>query len=146
MLRSASHFGLTDDERDEAKQQLRDAILEAAYDRHMTTYGEIASQVPVAEIDPHSALISHLLGALFGDAQAAGEPALTAIVTHKQGDQEPATALIRWCDLSATPSTRPSSSGRRRFRKCSSVEASQHLSSQVVGDEVTRMVEEGTWP
>ncbi len=89
MRRSTSTFGLTTGEWDEAKAELRAAILKAAYQRRMTSYGEIAPQVTVTKLDPHSSLMNHLLGAIFEDEHAAGLPLLTSIVTHKDGDKEP---------------------------------------------------------
>jgi hypothetical protein len=89
MRRSGSQFGLSDNDWDSALTEVRDAILEAAYDRRMTWYGEIASKVSTVALDPHSALMNHLLGAVFEQEHTAGRPALTSIVTHKYGDKEP---------------------------------------------------------
>ena len=55
----------------------------------MTNYTEVANQIAVFPVEPHSALMNHLLGAVYEREHAAGRPALTAIVTHKQGDLEP---------------------------------------------------------
>jgi hypothetical protein len=89
LRRSSAQFGLSDQEWDAAKAEVREAILEAAYDRRMTWYGEVASSVSAVNLDPYSALMNHLLGALFEDERDAGRPALTSIVTHKYGDKEP---------------------------------------------------------
>src|SRR5712691_10122715 len=89
MDRSGSHFGLTDLQWDQAKEEVREAIMDAAYDRRMTWYGEVASKVTVVPLDPYSSLMNHLLGAVFEDEYAGGRPALTSIVTHKHGDKEP---------------------------------------------------------
>jgi hypothetical protein len=89
MKRSNARFGLTDDEWAAAVRQVREAILEAAYERRMTWYGEVAGKVDVVPLDPHSALMNHLLGAVFEEEAEAGRPALTSIVTHKNGDKEP---------------------------------------------------------
>jgi hypothetical protein len=72
-----------------AKAEVREAILDAAYDRRMTWYGEVAARVYSVPLDPHSALMNHLLGGVFEDEYTAGRPALTSIVTHKNGDKEP---------------------------------------------------------
>jgi hypothetical protein len=93
MRRSGSQFGLSDNEWDSALTEVRDSILEAAYDRRMTWYGEIASKVSTVALDPHSALMNHLLGAVFEQEHAAGRPALTSIVTHKYGDKEPGSGF-----------------------------------------------------
>jgi len=87
--RSDSHFGLDDQQWDQAKAEVREAILDAAYDRRMTWYGEVASKVTAVHLDPYSSLMNHLLGAVFEDEHSGGRPALTSIVTHKHGDKEP---------------------------------------------------------
>jgi hypothetical protein len=96
LRRSGSQFGLTGDQWQAAKDEVRAAILEAAYDRRMTWYGEIAGQVTTVQLDPYSALMNHLLGAVFEDEYAVGRPALTSIVTHKYGDKEPGAGF---CDM-----------------------------------------------
>lgn len=87
--RSESTFGLTGDEWETAKAELRAAILEAASDRRMTSYGEIAPRVSATHLEAFSPIMNHLLGAIFRDEHEAGRPALTALVTHKHGDKEP---------------------------------------------------------
>jgi hypothetical protein len=89
LRRSGAQFGLSDQQWDAAKAEVREAILEAAYDRRMTWYGEVASSVSAVSWDPYSALMNHLLGALFEDERDARRPALTSIVTHKYDDKEP---------------------------------------------------------
>lgn len=89
MKRSNSRFGLTDGEWETAVAELRDAILEAASEGRFTTYGEVASKIKSVAVEPHSALMNYLLGAVFEEEHAHQRPALTAIVTHKDADQEP---------------------------------------------------------
>src|SRR5437762_22729 len=89
MDKSGSHFGLDDEQWGQAKAEVREAILDAAYDRRMTWYGEVASKVTAMRLDPYSSLMNHLLGAVFEDEHSGGGPALTSIVTHKHGDKEP---------------------------------------------------------
>ncbi|MBP2322666.1 hypothetical protein JOF56_003051 [Kibdelosporangium banguiense] len=89
MRRTPSTFGLSDATWDSAKAQLRAAILEAARARQMTWYSHVAAQVTAVHVDPFSALMNHLLGAILEDEHAADQPLLTAIVTHKDGDKEP---------------------------------------------------------
>jgi hypothetical protein len=89
MKRSDYRFGLTSDQWEKAKRQLRQAILAAAWERRMTHYAEVARAVTVTPVEPHSGLMNYLLGEIFEDEHAAGRPALTSIVTHKDGDKEP---------------------------------------------------------
>jgi hypothetical protein len=61
--------------------EAREAILEAAFERRMTWYGEVASRVQTVHVDPYSSLMNHLLGAIFTEEHEAGRPALTSVVT-----------------------------------------------------------------
>jgi hypothetical protein len=88
MTGPGSRFGFTDEQWALAKDEVREAILEAAYDRRMTWYGEVADGVSVVRLDPHSALMIALLGAVFEDEHKAERSAQTSIVTHKYGDKE----------------------------------------------------------
>jgi len=87
--RSQSTFGLSDEDWNAAKGELCSAILAAARERRMTSYGEIASKVTATHLEAFSPLMNHLLGAIFRDENDAARPALTSIVTHKSGDKEP---------------------------------------------------------
>ncbi|WP_433318647.1 hypothetical protein [Micromonospora chersina] len=89
MRRHGSQFGLSDEQWSAAKQELRTAVLEAAYERRMTCYSEVAAKVSAVHVDAYSALLNHLLGAILEDEQRGARPLLTAIVTHKSGDLEP---------------------------------------------------------
>lgn len=89
MRRSDSTFGLSLDEWNEAKAELRSAILGFAWQRQMTYYSQVAPKVTVIQLNPHSELMNHLLGAILEDENAEHRPLLTAIVTHKDGDKEP---------------------------------------------------------
>jgi hypothetical protein len=62
MDRSGSHFGLDDQQWDQAKAEVREAIMDAAYDRRMTWYGEVASKVTAVPLDPYTSLMNNLLG------------------------------------------------------------------------------------
>ncbi|MFF0656077.1 hypothetical protein [Micromonospora tulbaghiae] len=93
MRASASTFGLSDADWQAAKSELRQAILEAAQDGRMTWYSEVAAKVEVVHLDPYSALMNHLLGAILEEEHRARRPLLTAIVTHKDGDKEPGSGF-----------------------------------------------------
>ncbi|GAB3847032.1 hypothetical protein ACFPIJ_40265 [Dactylosporangium cerinum] len=93
MRRTASQVGLREDQWTTAKHEVRDAIVGAAHDRRLTSYGEVAAQVRVIQVDPASPLMQELLGGVFEDEYDAGGPALTAIVTYQYSDQEPAQSF-----------------------------------------------------
>jgi len=52
MRRSGAQFGLGDEQWDAPKAEVREALLEAAYDRRMTWYGKVASKVSAVALDP----------------------------------------------------------------------------------------------
>lgn len=58
MKRSGTQFGLSDEQWDAAKAEVREAILDAAYGGRMTWYGEIASKVSAVPLDPHSTVMN----------------------------------------------------------------------------------------
>jgi hypothetical protein len=89
MKQTNHRFGLSDDDWKTAKAELRDAIVDAARRQDFTHYGAVAARVTVTHLEPHSGLMNHLLGEIFEDECAANRPALTSIVTHRDGDREP---------------------------------------------------------
>ncbi len=86
---TASRFGLSDGEWEQAKRELREAIVAAARERRITHYGEIAPAVTVIHVEAFSSIMNRLLGEIMREEYEAGRPALTAIVTRQDGDQEP---------------------------------------------------------
>jgi hypothetical protein len=85
----AALLGYSEEQWDTARSQLREAILEAARDRRMTTYTEVSVKITAIPADPHSPVLSHLLGEVLEEEHDATGLALTALVTHKTGDLEP---------------------------------------------------------
>jgi len=65
---------LSVEEWSQTKAELRQAIMEAAEDGRMTCYSEVAHQVEVVHVDPHSTLIDYLLGSILEDEHVAGRP------------------------------------------------------------------------
>lgn len=89
MRRTGAQSGLNNAQWEAVKSEVCEAILEAARDRRMTWYGEVAVQVSAVHLEPFSALMNHLLDGVFEDKHQAGQPTLTSIVAHKYGDKEP---------------------------------------------------------
>jgi hypothetical protein len=92
MKRSATWvagLGYSAEQREDAISQLREAILDAARDRRMTNYTEVSAAITAIPVDPHSPVLSHLLGEVLEEAHDTTGLALTALVTHKYGDLEP---------------------------------------------------------
>lgn len=62
MKSTGTRFGLTDEQWALAKGEVREAILDAAYDRRMTSYGEVADGVSVVELDPPAGFEHYFAG------------------------------------------------------------------------------------
>jgi hypothetical protein len=62
----------------------------------MTTYTEVSAKITAIPADPHSPVLSHLLGEVLEEEHDATGLALTALVTHKTGDLQPGEASTGW--------------------------------------------------
>ena len=60
--------------------------------------GDSREVVIATHLEPHSGLMNHLLGEIFEEECLAGRPALTAIVTHKDGDLEPGAGVYEMAE------------------------------------------------
>ena len=91
----AALLGYSEEQWNTARSQLCESIIEAAQDRRMTTYTEVSAKVTAIPVDPHSPVLSHLLGEVLEEEHDATGLALTALVTHKTGDLEPGGGFYR---------------------------------------------------
>lgn len=85
----AALLGFPEEQWAGARVEVREAIEEAARNRMMTTYTEVAGKVAVMNLTPHSEVLRRLLGEVLEEEHETGRLALTALVTHKTGDLEP---------------------------------------------------------
>jgi hypothetical protein len=91
----AARLGYSEEQWAAARAELREAILEAAHDRRMTTYTEVAAKITAIPLTSHSPVLSHLLGEVMEEEYEATGLALTALVTHRVGDLEPGGGFYR---------------------------------------------------
>lgn len=90
MLRG-NHFnhGFSDADWRAAKDEARQAIVARARLRGQITYSELVQNIRSVRLEPHDVRLSHMLGEISSEEDAAGRGMLTVLVVHKVGDMQP---------------------------------------------------------
>lgn len=73
----------------EAMNQAKAAIVERARQRGTITYSEVAEAITAIDLTAHDVRLFSLLGQLSEEEYRAGRGMISALVVHKQGDQQP---------------------------------------------------------
>ncbi|MBC8492749.1 MAG: hypothetical protein H8D43_03105 [Chloroflexi bacterium] len=73
----------------EAKEEMRQILIERARVRGMIPYSELVSQIRTIRMKPESYALAAMLGEISSAEYAAGRGMLTVIVVHKSGDMQP---------------------------------------------------------
>jgi hypothetical protein len=89
MLRSASDFGITQQDWDAAKKQAIAAMTERAKVRGMIPYSDLVQKIAAVHFLAHDIRLFHLLGEVSVEEDAAGRGMLSVVVVHKRGDMQP---------------------------------------------------------
>ncbi len=72
-----------------AKEEMRQILIERAKVRGMIPYGELTEMVETITLEPWSVSLASMLGEISTEEDAAGRGMLTVIVVHKSGDMQP---------------------------------------------------------
>lgn len=88
----AAQLGYSQEQWGVARDEVREAILEAARDRTMTNYTDVSANVTAIPVTPRSPVLFHLLGEVLEEEYKTTGLALTALVVHKAGDMAPASS------------------------------------------------------
>ena len=91
----AAQLGYSQEQWGAARDELREAILEAARDRTMTNYTDVSAKVTAIPVTPRSPALFHLLGEVLEEEYKTTGLALTALVVHRAGDMEPGSGFYR---------------------------------------------------
>ena len=86
---TADIYGHHTDSWERAKAEADKALRAVARAQDVTTYGELARQIPSITFDPHGYDFHHFLGELSTESDAAGAGMISALVIYKEGDQLP---------------------------------------------------------
>ena len=89
MLRSASDFGISQQDWDAAKQQAITAMADRAKLRGMIPYSDLVRMIDTVQFEAHDTRLFHLLGEISVEEDAAGRGMLSVVVVHKNGDMQP---------------------------------------------------------
>ncbi len=76
--------------------QHRRAILDAACNRRMANYNAVAHQVTAAQVDPFSAMMNRLLGAVCKGEHETGRPMFTGIIRTTIGTKTRGWGYTTW--------------------------------------------------
>jgi len=84
-----TRYGYHIEERNAAKEKMRQSLIERARVRGMIPYSELVDQVATIQLEPDSYALAAMLGEISTEEDAAGRGMLTVIVVHKVGDMQP---------------------------------------------------------
>lgn len=80
---------------DEAKRELRQALVERAGRGGTIAYSELVGRVEAIRLEPDSFALAHMLGEVSEEEDAAGRGMLSVIVVHKDGDMQPGPGFFQ---------------------------------------------------
>jgi hypothetical protein len=89
MLREHFDHGFSQADWDSAKEEARQMMIKRAKVRGMIPYSDLVKDITRIHVEPHDARLSHLLGEISSEEDAAGRGMLTVVVVHKVGDMQP---------------------------------------------------------
>lgn len=82
-------YGYEQHEWDQAKTEMREALVERAKVRGMIPYSELVEQITTIELEPNSYALAAMLGEVSTEEAAADRGMLSVLVVHKIGDMHP---------------------------------------------------------
>jgi hypothetical protein len=85
----ATKYGYEQDEWDQAKAEMRSALIERAKVRGMIPYSELVEKITTIELEPNSYALAAMLGEVSTEEAAADRGMLSVLVVHKLGDMQP---------------------------------------------------------
>jgi hypothetical protein len=76
-------FGMTQEEKDAAKQEIREILVATARAENVITYQELTTRLTTGRLEPDSVALAQLLGEISAAEDAAGRGLLTVVVVRK---------------------------------------------------------------
>lgn len=83
MRRPDVRFRLTDAEKSEVKEEVRDLLIQLARTRQIVTYSDFVMMLQTVHLHPHSFIFAHLLRQVCGEEEEKGSGVLCALVVSK---------------------------------------------------------------
>lgn len=87
-------YGYSLDKWEQAKEEMREILIERAKIQGLIPYLELAAQIKSIQIRPESYAFAAMLGEISTEEAEAGHGMLSVIVVHKSGDMQPALASL----------------------------------------------------
>jgi molybdopterin synthase catalytic subunit len=82
-------YGYSLDKWNEAKEEMKQILVERAKVRGMIPYSDLVEKVKSIKLEPESYALSNMLGEVSAEEDAVGNGMLSVIVVHKSGDMQP---------------------------------------------------------
>lgn len=82
-------YGYEQQEWDQAKAEMREALIERAKVRGMIPYSELVEKITTIELEPNSYALAAMLGEVSTEEADADRGMLSVLVVHKIGDMQP---------------------------------------------------------
>jgi hypothetical protein len=83
----ATRYGLSIEQWNTAKEEIRQVLMSRAKLRGMIPYSELVAQIHSVNLEPDSYALAHILGEISKDITGRGM--LSVIVVHKDGNMQP---------------------------------------------------------
>ena len=99
MLRDGLRHGFPEDAWNEAKEEARGIMIDRAKVRGMIPYSDLVQQITSIRLAAHDPRLSHMLGEISSEEEAAGRGMLTVLIVHKQGDMQPGPGFFELAQL-----------------------------------------------
>ena len=94
MLRKNFDLGLRQSVWEDAKEEARRAMIDAAQRQRVISYSELVRQITSCSLEPHDLRLAHMLGEVSSEEDEAGRGLLTDVVVHKAGDMKPGSGFF----------------------------------------------------
>ena len=86
---TTTKYGYEPHEWEEAKTEMRTALVERAKVRGMIPYSELVEKITTIELEPNSFALAAMLGEVSTEEAEADRGMLSVLVVHKVGDMQP---------------------------------------------------------
>ena len=94
MLRKNFDHGLSQSVWEDAKEEARRAMIDAAQRQRVISYSELVGKITSCSLEPHDPRLAHMLGEVSSEEDEAGRGLLTVVVVHKGGDMKPGSGFF----------------------------------------------------
>ena len=91
-------FGLSNQEWNSAKKEIKKILIDRAKVRGMIPYSELVKNVRSVQLEAHDMRLFHLIGEISREEDAKGRGMLSVIVVHKSGDMQPGPGFFELAD------------------------------------------------